>query len=147
MRALQHLSHTSATVPPLGLAPPPPPPPLRPTTVGRLNTHACTCLRMHACVGAGIPDDVRAKAKEYMQGTRHYFRPLQPGEWPPAHPYKGWTKKSCPFAAGAARAQHEEQQAQQPHEQGQEKLAGQEQAPAAAAHEVQQGAVPEAEAS
>ena len=51
----------------------------------------------------GIPDEVRAKAKGYMRGTKQYFRPLEPGEWPPAQPYKGWTKASCPFAAGAAK--------------------------------------------
>lgn len=90
----------------------------------------------------GIPDDVRAKAKEYMQGTRHYFRPLEAGEWPPAQPYKGWTKKSCPFAAGAAAARlQREEQAQQ---QEQEKAAGQELALAAAAPEAQQGTVQEA---
>lgn len=51
----------------------------------------------------GIPDEIRAKAKGYMRGTQQYFRPLEAGEWPPAQPYKGWTKASCPFATSVTR--------------------------------------------
>ncbi|KXZ52612.1 hypothetical protein GPECTOR_9g657 [Gonium pectorale] len=44
-----------------------------------------------------IPEDVRQRAKAYMASTQHYFRPIEPHEWPPKVVYKGWTKRSCPF--------------------------------------------------
>ncbi|KAG2488314.1 hypothetical protein HYH03_013164 [Edaphochlamys debaryana] len=54
-----------------------------------------------------IPAEVRAHAKTYMASTKHYFRPIEPQEWPPKVVYKGWTKRSCPFHTSYKRMEPE----------------------------------------